>query len=60
MHTIFYWLSNSRDYYKFQVEKGAAADQNFISELCVRYKINIVLCDEYLREATIRAMAINW
>ena len=59
MHTIFYWLYNSRGYYKFQVEKGAAADQNFISKLCVRYKFNIVLCGEYLREATIQAMAIN-
>ena len=48
IHAYHILLVNSHGYYKFQVEIGAVASQNFILKLCVRYKLNIVLRGDYL------------
>ena len=47
---------NSCDYYKFQVEIGAAANQDLMSKLCIKHKFmifNLVLCDNYPSAVTI-------
>ena len=43
IHAYHILLVNSLGYYKLQVEIGAAANQNFVMKLCIRYKFNIVL-----------------
>ena len=48
IHAYHILLVNSRGYYKFQVEIGAAANQNYILKLCIRYKFIIVLRGDYL------------
>lgn len=57
VHTMFYWLINSRSYYKVQIEIGAAANQEVCIKIACKIQINfmvfnLVLSGDYLRVVT--------
>ena len=48
VHTMFYWLINSRSYYKVQIEIGAAANQGVYIKIACKIQIyGFQLCTKW-------------